>query len=76
MRVLWIVNLVSKDICTKYGLASENLGGWVDSMAAQLGVRDEIELAIACKCDPGIGFSEKLNGVTYYSVAYSSSTSL
>lgn len=43
-------------------------------MAAVLGSRDDMELAIACKCEPGISFREKVNGVTYYSVPYTPST--
>ena len=43
-------------------------------MAAVLGSRPDIELSIACKCDPGMDLCETVNGVTYYSVAYSSST--
>ena len=45
-------------------------------MAQHLGSRPDIDLAIACKCDPGTVFKETINGVTYYSVPYSSSTAL
>ena len=45
-------------------------------MASSLGSRADTELAIACKCDPGVDFCEKINEVTYYSLPYPSSEAL
>lgn len=76
MKVLWIVNLLPRDICEKLNIKSENLGGWVESMAGELKNYDSIQLAIACKCDPKLSFREKANGIRYYSVPYASSIKL
>lgn len=76
MKVLWIVNLLTRDISQQLNIASENLGGWVDSMARELSKYNDVQLAIACKCNPGLDFHEEINRVAYYSIPYSSSTEL
>lgn len=74
MKVLWTVNLIPAELSAKLNINSEVLGGWVESMASQLCTFDGIELAIACKCDESQSFCETVNGVKYYSLAYSPST--
>lgn len=74
MKVLWIVNLLPRDISEKLNIKSENLGGWIESMAGELKRVDNMELAIACKCSPNLSFCEDIDGVRYYSVPYSSKT--
>ncbi len=76
MRVLWTVNLIPAEVSVKLGIASEVLGGWVESMAEQLRKNDDIELGIVCKCEKNLNFKETLNGITYFSLFYTSSTSL
>ena len=73
MRVLWSVNLIPGDMSRKLNITSEVLGGWVEAMAAKLKGFENVELAVACKCDAGISFCETVNGVKYYSLSYSSS---
>ncbi|MBQ5592692.1 MAG: glycosyltransferase [Clostridia bacterium] len=75
MRLLWTVNLIPTDMALEMNMKPEVLGGWVEAMSSQLkGVKD-IELAIACKCEPGTDFCRTVNGVAYYSLAYSPKTS-
>lgn len=74
MRILWSVNLIPAEMSQKLNITSEVLGGWVESMASRIRMSDNIELAIACKCDAGMSFCETVNGVKYYSLSYSSST--
>ena len=76
MKVLWIVNLLPRDISKKLNIASENLGGWVESMAGELKKFNDIQLAIACKCSADLSFHENVNGIEYFSVPYSSATAL
>lgn len=76
MKVLWIVNLLPRELAQKLNIVTDNLGGWVESMAEELKKHDDIKLAIACKCNPNLSFHEKINGVEYYSVPYTSSTEL
>lgn len=76
MRILWSVNLIPAEMSKKLNITSEVLGGWVESMASRLRLFDDIELAIACKCEAGINFCETVNGVKYYSLPYSSSTGI
>ena len=59
MRILWSVNLIPAEMSKKLNIKSEVLGGWVESMASRLRSFDNIELAIACKCEEGMSFSEK-----------------
>ncbi len=74
MRVLWTANLIPANLSAKLGTPSEVLGGWVESMAKQLSATDNLELAIACKCEEKQVFSESIDGVKYFSLNYSSST--
>lgn len=71
MKILWTVNLIPEEPAVKLGIKTEVLGGWVESMAAQLRNVENIELAIACKCSSDITFKERVSGVTYYSLGYS-----
>ena len=74
MKVLWTANLIPANLSAKLNMTSEVLGGWVESMAGKLSSYENIELAIACKCEESISFCEKLDGVTYYSLGYSQNT--
>lgn len=74
MKILWMVNLIPANVSSKIGAASVVLGGWVESMAKELSAFDNIELAIACKCENGEFFEEIIDGVKYYSVTYTAST--
>lgn len=76
MRILWIVNLVPKDAAASLNISTVVLGGWVESMAAQIRKHDDIKLAIACKIDKKHSFAEEINGIKYYSVPYDSSDNL
>ncbi len=74
MKILWTVNLIPANLTSKIGVSTDVLGGWVESMAKELIGFNDIELAIACKCENGESFEELIDGVKYYSVAYTSST--
>ncbi len=76
MRVLWTVNLIPGAVTAKLGKTSEVLGGWVESMAAQLCKTGGIELGIVCKCEEKLDFCETIDGITYFSLHYTSSTAL
>ncbi len=71
MRILWTVNLIPAEAAQELGIHSEVLGGWVESMAGQLRGREDIELGIACKAEPGQVFQMELDGIHYYSLSYS-----
>lgn len=74
MKILWTVNLIPANLTSKIGVSSDVLGGWVESMAKQLKSFSDIELAIACKCENGESFETEIDGVKYYSIAYTPST--
>lgn len=78
MKVLWTVNLIPAELADALDMQTVVLGGWVESMANELRARKDaqIELAIACKTDVGRMFCKKVNGITYYSLGYSSKTKL
>lgn len=76
MKVLWTVNLIPAEVSVKLGMTAEVLGGWVESMAEQLRKNSDIELGIVCKCENDISFVETINGITYFSLYYTPSTSL
>ena len=76
MKVLWTVNLIPGAVTAKLCKTSEVLGGWVESMAAQLCKTGGIELGIACKCEEKLDFREKIDGITYFSLSYAPSTPL
>lgn len=76
MRVLWTVNLIPTEASKELGIASEVLGGWVESMASQLRRYEDLQLAIACKCSENQKFDIEVNGIHYYSMEYSSKTEL
>lgn len=71
MRVLWTVNLIPAPLAKALELPAEVLGGWIEAMAAQLSRDDNIELAIACKTDSEETFRIVLDGISYYSLNYS-----
>ena len=75
MKILWTVNLIPVNVASKMGIRSDVLGGWVESMANELKNFSDVELAIACKCENGETFEELIDGVHYYSVTYTASTS-
>lgn len=76
MRILWTVNLIPSAVSVRLGKTSEVLGGWVESMAAQLSKNKDISLGIICKCEEQLSFCENIDGVTYFSLYYTSSTPL
>ncbi len=76
MKVLWTVNLIPAAVSVRLGRTYEVLGGWVESMAEQLSKNKDIELGIVCKCEEKLDFYETIDGVTYFSLHYTSSTSL
>ena len=76
MKVLWTVNLIPAVVSVKLGKKSEVLGGWVESMAEQLSKNSDIELGIVCKCEENLSFCEMIDGITYFSLHYTSSTPL
>lgn len=76
MKILWTVNLIPSEVSVKLGKTAEVLGGWVESMAGQLRKNSDVELGIVCKCEENINFIETINGITYFSLYYTSSTSL
>ncbi len=76
MKILWTVNLIPAEVSLKLGKTAEVLGGWVESMVGQLRKNSDVELGIVCKCEENINFIEKINGVTYFSLYYTPSTSL
>ena len=76
MRVLWTVNLVPEEAAKKMNINTVVLGGWVESMTRQLRNYEDVELAIACKTDLNRKFEEEVQGVRYFSLPYSSKTSL
>ncbi len=76
MKVLWTVNLIPSAVSVKLGKTSEVLGGWVESMAEQLSKNSDIELGIVCKCEENLSFCETIDGVTYFSLYYTPSTTL
>ncbi len=71
MKILWTVNLIPEEMSLHLGIKTEVLGGWVESMAAELRNANNIQLAIACKCSADTVFKETVNDVTYYSLGYS-----
>lgn len=76
MRVLWTVNLIPSEVASKLNINATVLGGWVESMVKQLKVKEEIQLAIACKASEGQHFEINIDGVSYYGIPYSSKTKL
>lgn len=76
MKVLWTVNLIPPAVSAKLGKASEVLGGWVEAMADKLSKNGDIELGIVCKCEEKLEFCEVIDGVTYFSLHYTPSTSI
>lgn len=76
MRILWIVNLVPRELANKIGIDTVVLGGWVESMTNQMRRYKDINLAIACRTDRNNTFCETIDRVTYYSVSYDGKTKL
>ena len=76
MKVLWTVNLIPSAVSVRLGMTSEVLGGWVESMAAQLVRHGGIELGIVCKCEKDISFCEEIDGIKYFSLYYTPSAPL
>ena len=76
MKILWTVNLIPKNAAAALGVASDVLGGWVESMAAQLKNIDGVQLVVACKSDTGLDFSIEKDGVEYRSIPYRKNSGL
>ena len=52
------------------------LGGWVESMAAQLKNYPDIELTVVCKIEKKYQFNDVVDGVRYISLGYDGKTTL
>lgn len=76
MNILWTVNLIPRPAAAALSLPGGVLGGWVESMAAQLKQLDGIRLFIACKSDTGLDFDVEADGVRYRSIPYTKSTNM
>ena len=76
MKILWTVNLIPQEAAKKLNINTVVLGGWVESMASRLKEYPDVQLAIACKTDFSNQFDEVINGIRYFSLGYSSKTSL
>lgn len=76
MKVLWSVNLIPVPAAEKLNIKSDVLGGWVESMAERISEKENISLAVACKCDKGTSFCCEVGNVKYYSLGYSPSDSI
>lgn len=76
MKVLWIVNLIPRELAEKLEIKSEVLGGWVESMANKLRIKDDLQIAIACRTNINREFKEEINRIKYYSVSYDGKTKL
>lgn len=76
MRVLWTVNLLPKAAALQLNIPSNVLGGWVESMAAQLKPYLDIELTVACKIEKKYQFNDVVDGVRYISLGYDGKTTL
>ena len=70
MKILWTVNLIPAEMSVQLNLPTEVLGGWVESMAAQLQNQQDLQLAIACKCGETPVFDQVVNGIRYFSMNY------
>ena len=76
MIILWTVNLIPRNAAAALGVKSDVLGGWVESMAAQMKRIEGVRLAIACKSDTGRDFSLEYEGVLYRAIPYRRGTDL
>lgn len=74
MRILWTVNLVPKDAAVGLRIASDVLGGWVESMASRLKTKPDVQLAIACKTGKANRFDQEIGGIRYFSLGYDGKT--
>lgn len=74
MRVLWSVNLIPVPAAKKLGISDEGFGGWVEAMASELCKKEDITLAVACKCGADMHFCETVDNVKYYSLEYAPGT--
>lgn len=74
MKVLWSVNLIPVPAAQKLRISDEGFGGWVEAMASEICKRENITLAIACKCGANMHFCETVNKVRYYSLEYAPGT--
>ena len=75
MKILWTTNLIPANLMAEIGVKADVLGGWVEAMAKQLKCFEDIQLAIVCKCENGESFEAVVDGVKYYSLPYTPSTS-
>lgn len=76
MKILWTVNLIPTELADALKINTVVLGGWVESMAARLRCREDVQLNIACKTEPQNVFDTVVNGVRYFSISYDAKTSL
>ena len=76
MKILWTANLLPKAAAQQLNIPSEVLGGWVESMAAQLKSYPDIELTVACKIEKKYQFNDIVDGVRYISLGYDGKTTL
>ena len=76
-KILWTVNLIPKNLANILKIDTVVLGGWVEAMATQLKGNSDIELAIACKCEPKLIFEKTVvDNITYYAIPYLQSDSV
>lgn len=76
MNILWTVNLIPRPAAAALSLPGGVLGGWVESMAAQLKQLEEVRLFVACKSDTGLDFNVETDGVSYRSIPYAKGTNV
>ncbi len=74
MKILWTTNLIPANLVAEIGVKADVLGGWVEAMAKQFTTFNDVELGIVCKCENGESFEVMVDGVKYYSLAYTPST--
>lgn len=74
MKILWTVNLIPTELANELGIQTVVLGGWVESMAARLRRKPDIQLAIACKTDLPLSFDKTLDNIRYFSLSYTPRT--
>lgn len=74
MNILWTVNLIPTELADTLHIETAVLGGWVESMASKLRLKEDVRLAIACKTERQEPFDETVNGVRYFSLNYTPKT--
>lgn len=76
MNILWTVNLIPTELADALKINTVVLGGWVESMASKLRLKEDVKLAIACKTELPAAFDETVKGVRYFSINYTPKTNV